>query len=279
MPLNLPEGKRIAVNIGVHFDAHAVWIGTFGQTTPGVLSRGEFGAEVGVPRLLDLFRRYDVASTFFTPTHSMATFPAATRAIADAGHEFAAHGCWHEKIPDLDEESERAMMRRVLDDFDRYIGNRPRGYGSPAWDFSDHTMSILEELGFEWDSSLMGRDFHPYRPRPVTVDRENGDTFGPPSTILELPISWHLDDFPALEFIPGFVEGLGPTEVVFQRWKDHFDYAYRNEPSAMIAYTVHPQCIGRAHAISMFERLVEYMAGYSDTWFATCSEIYEAWTD
>ena len=41
-----------------------------------------------------------------------------------------------------------------------------RGYRSPAWDFSDATLGLLEEFGFLWDSSLMGRDFEVYRPRP-----------------------------------------------------------------------------------------------------------------
>ncbi len=75
MPLNLPEGKKIAVNIGADFDAHAVWMGTFGKTSPSYLSRGEYCATVGVPRLLDLFARYDIQGTWCTPVHTMETFP------------------------------------------------------------------------------------------------------------------------------------------------------------------------------------------------------------
>src|SRR5262249_48735801 len=47
MPLRLPSNHRIAVSLGVDFDAHSVWPGSFGMKTPGYLSRGEFGAEVG----------------------------------------------------------------------------------------------------------------------------------------------------------------------------------------------------------------------------------------
>lgn len=279
MPLNLQNGARLAVNIGADFDAHSVWMGTFNLSTASYLSRGEFGAEVGVPRLLKLLDRYDIHGTWCTPSHSMATFPDAFKTIVDAGHEIAAHGCYHENVSALDPDTERRLMAKSLSMHEKYVGKRPRGYRSPAWDYSEATLSILEENGFEWDSSLMGRDFHPYHPRPVTVNQEDGNTFGPASNILEFPVSWYLDDFPAMEYIPSSGTGLSSTEVIFQRWKDHFDYAYANEPGGVMTLTVHPQSIGRAHTIMMFERFLEYVKGHDGVWFATLSEIYDTWSE
>lgn len=279
MPLNLPAGKHIAVNIGADFDAHAVWMGTFNLTSPSYLSRGEFGAEVGVPRLLRLFERLGITATWCTPTHTMATFPTAFASIVEAGHEVAAHGCYHESVPSLTPETERRLMEKVLREHDRYVGRRPRGYRSPAWDFTDQTLGILEEFGFEWDSSLMGRDFQPYHPRPVTLGWEDGNTFGPPSSLLEFPVTWYLDDFPALEYVAGSSTGMASTEVVYQRWKDHFDYAYANEKNGLVSFTVHPQTIGRAHHLMMFTRLLEYMHGHDGVHFATLSDLYDIWTD
>ncbi|MEU2732854.1 polysaccharide deacetylase [Streptomyces griseoviridis] len=279
MPLNLPEGKSLAVNIGADFDAHSVWMGTFNLSSPSYLSRGEFCAEVGVPRLISLFERHGVRATWCTPGHTMVTFPERVRQIVDAGHEIAAHGCYHEGVPKLDADTERRLMEAQLAQHERYIGVRPRGYRSPAWDFTDQTMSVLEENGFVWDSSLMGRDFEPYHPRPVQVGWEEGSTFGPPSPLLEFPVSWFLDDFPAAEYIPGVNQGLGSSEVMFQRWKDHFDYAYRNVPGGVLTLTVHPQTIARAHYLMGFERLIEYMAGHAGTWFAPLSDIYDTWTE
>jgi peptidoglycan/xylan/chitin deacetylase (PgdA/CDA1 family) len=279
MPLNLPAGKTLAVSIGADFDAHSVWMGTFGLSSPSYLSRGEFGAEVGVPRLINLFRRHSVEATWCTPTHTMETYPAAFASIIEAGHEIAAHGCFHESVPKLDKDNERRLMDKQLAQHERLVGKRPRGYRSPAWDFTDETLSILEENGFEWDSSLMGRDFEPYHPRPVTVRWEEGSILGEPSPLLEIPVSWYLDDFPAVEYIPGVNAGLGSTEVIYQRWKDHFDFAYANVPGGVIAFTVHPQTIGRAHHVMMFERLIEHMAGHDGVWFATLSDIYDTWTE
>jgi peptidoglycan/xylan/chitin deacetylase (PgdA/CDA1 family) len=279
MPLNLPEGKTLAVSIGADFDAHSVWMGTFNLSSPSYLSRGEFCAEVGVPRLISLFERHGVRATWCTPGHTMETFPERVRQIVDAGHEIAAHGCYHEGVPKLDGDTERRLMAAQLKQHEKYIGVRPRGYRSPAWDFTEDTLSILEDSGFEWDSSLMGRDFEPYHPRPVNVGWEEGSTFGPPSPLLEFPVSWFLDDFPAAEYIPGVNQGLGSSEVMFQRWKDHFDYAYRNVPGGVLTLTVHPQTIARAHYLMGFERLIEYMGGHEGTWFAGLSDIYDTWTE
>ncbi len=142
------------------------------------------------------------ATTWCTPGHTLITFPDSIRSVLDHGHEI--------------------------------VGRRPRGYRSPSWDFSDATLGILEEFEFAWDSSLMGRDFTPYRPRPVVVHREEPNEFGPPSPVLELPVSWYMDDVPALDHVPGLLAGLMSTEGVFARWRDTFDYAYENEPSGNI---------------------------------------------
>ena len=94
----------------------------------------------------------------------------------------------------------------------------------------------------------MGRDFEVYRPRPVvTVDCERGNEFRPPSRIIEIPVSWYLDDFPTLDSLPRG-GGLGSADPPFARWKDHFDFAYGGVPGGVFALTVHPQTIARAHA-------------------------------
>lgn len=279
MPLVLPEGKRLAVAIGADFDAHCLWMGTFGVTTPGYLSRGEFGAEVGVPRLLALFARHGIRATWCTPSHSMLTFPNQCAAILEAGHEIAAHGCYHEQITKLDAVEERRLMEVQLAVHERFVGRLPAGYRSPAWDFSDATLGILEDFGFVWDSSLMGRDFEAYRPRPVvTIDRELGNTFGPPSPVIEIPVSWFLDDFPALELRPGG-SSMGSAQDLFARWTDQFDFAYDRVPGGVFALTVHPQTIGRAHALLMFERFVDYMVAHDGIWVTTISDIAATWVD
>jgi peptidoglycan/xylan/chitin deacetylase (PgdA/CDA1 family) len=116
MALRLPPTCKIAVSLGVDFDAHSVWPGSFGIKTPGYLSRGEFGAEVGAPRLLELFKKYEIRTTWFTPTHTMETFPASFESVMEHGHEIGAHGCLHERIATTRGER-RACATRASDRF------------------------------------------------------------------------------------------------------------------------------------------------------------------
>jgi peptidoglycan/xylan/chitin deacetylase (PgdA/CDA1 family) len=191
----------------------------------------------------------------------MLTFPKQVEAILKDGHEIAAHGVYHEKILTLTPERERELMTFQVDQHQRVLGRRPRGYRSPSWDFSKITLSLLEEYGFEWDY-------------------ENGNKFGPPSRILEIPVSWYLDDFPFVEFYPSVgLPGATSAQMLFERWKDTFDYGFSNVPNGVFTLTVHPQTIGRAQHIMMFERLIKHMREYSEVWFASLSEIYDCWQE
>ena len=279
MPLHLPDGTRLAVSLGTDFDAHSVWMGTFRSVSHSHMSRGEFGAEVGVPRLLEFYARYGIETTWCIPTHTIRTFRAAVDSIVEAGHEVAAHGVWHEYVPKLELSEERRLLEFQLDAHDEVFGRRPRGYRSPAFDVTDNTFALLAEYGFEWDSSLQGRDFEPYHPRMVVeIDRERGNTFGPPSTVLEIPVSWYLDDFPEFETFNGNAM-MQSHDVVLRRWIDIFDYAYDRCPGGVMAVTIHPQTIGRAHHMLMLERFVEHILGRGDAWFAPLSAIFDCWSD
>lgn len=279
MPLALPPGKRLAVSISSDFDAHSVWMGTFGTASPTYLSRGEFGAEIGVPRLLETFRRYGIKTTWCIPTHTMLTFPGQCEAVIADGHEIAAHGVYHEPITKLDPAEERRLMELQLLQHEKLVGRRPNGYRSPAWDFSDTTLQLLEEFEFTWDSSLMGRDFEAYRPRPViSQSREEGNVFGSPSSVLEIPVSWYLDDFPALENLPRSVS-MTSTGDVLTRWTDLFNFAYERVPNGVYSLALHPQTIGRGHHLMMLEQFLDHVSDHSGVWFAPISDIAACWTD
>lgn len=276
--LQLPEGKRIAVNLGTDFDAQSLWLGGFNRPTPAFMSRGEYGAEVGVPRLLDLYRRYGIRTTWFTPGHTVDTFSDWCRKVQEDGHEFGHHGYYHEVPPGITLETERRLMDLAFTAFDKVLGLRPTGYRSPYWDYSDNTLDLVEEFGFTYDSSLMARDLVPYRPRRWQVNWEKANVPGKASHVLEVPVNWYLDDFPPLAYT-GAQAGMQDTETILRRWRDIFDYAYDNVENAVFASCVHPQVIGQPHHIMWYERLIEHMAQKDGVWFATLEEIAATWVD
>jgi hypothetical protein len=54
---------------------------------PTDVSRGIFGATVGIERLLKLWDKYGIKTTWFVPAHSLESFPESLAAVRDKGHE------------------------------------------------------------------------------------------------------------------------------------------------------------------------------------------------
>ena len=277
--IQMPPGKKIAVSLGVDFDAQSLWLGAFNMPSPAMMARGEFGAVVGAPRLLDVMAKYGIKTTWFTPGHTIDTFPDMCKRVQAEGHEIAHHGYYHENPTKIKRETEKRLAELAFESFERHLNMRPVGYRSPYWDYSDSTLDLVEEFGFIYDSSLMARDLVPYRPRRWQVRWEQGCVQGRASKVLEIPVNWYLDDFPPLAYVTGIQAGQADTAVTLQRWKDIFDYGYQYVENACFAMAVHPQIIGQAHHMMMFERLIQHIDGHDGVWYATCEEIARAWVD
>ena len=88
---------EILCSFGVDVDAVAGWLGSCGgEDSPDDISRGLFAGEVDSLRLLKLFERFAIRTTWFIPGHSIETFPGQMRAAAAAGDEIGIHGYTHE---------------------------------------------------------------------------------------------------------------------------------------------------------------------------------------
>jgi peptidoglycan/xylan/chitin deacetylase (PgdA/CDA1 family) len=257
------------------FDAISLWIGPFAARSPSAISRGEFGA-IGCERILRLLDRESILATFFVTGHTAETYPDLVRQIAAAGHEIGHHGYLHENPLSLETpEREREVLLRGLDALDRVAGVRPRGYRSPAWDNSPWTIELLLEQGFLYESSLMGNDFTPYWCRVGDVIQPDGPyLFGPEADLVEMPVSWTLDDFPHFEYlaqrsIGANNPGLSAPSKVEEIWRDDFTFMRREVPHGVFTLTMHPQVIGRGHRMLMLERLIGWMKAYEGTRFST----------
>jgi hypothetical protein len=89
--------KKAMCALGIHVDAVAGWLGTYGgEDSIYDISCGLFAGEVGSQRLLDLLKKHNLKSTWFIPGHSIETFPKQMAEVVKAGHEIALHGYSHE---------------------------------------------------------------------------------------------------------------------------------------------------------------------------------------
>src|SRR4051812_6296402 len=244
------------------FDAISGWISR-GMTSPTPISRGEFGL-VGAERILALLKAHRLPSTWFIPGHTIETFPDACRNVAAAGHEIAHHGWTHVPPSAMTREEEEAGLVRANEQIKKLSGKAARGYRSPSWDLSPHSVELLLKHGFFYESSMMGNDYTPYRVRQgdvITLDQPA--KFGKPTKLIEMPISWTLDDYPHFEFVrtpTTILPGLMNAESVLGNWLADFRYLKQRLDWGVITYTFHPFVIGRGHRMLVLERLIKTLA-------------------
>lgn len=250
-----------------------------GLNTPTYISRGEFGAVASL-RILDLLARHKIRSTWFTPGVVISAYPDHCRRVVAEGHEMGNHGWTHDPPATLNRDEEGNGLRRASDIIEATTGLRPRGYRSPSWDLSEHTIDLLLAQGFEYDSSMMGHDFLPYQARRGDIVPKNEPVvFGEETPIVEMPISWNLDDFPHFEFLrtsnqllPGLMNG----RLVLENWLDEFDYMKSITDWGVLTYTFHPYVIGRGHRMLVLERLIQGLTERGAT-FVTMADAVDAY--
>ena len=165
--------------------------------------------------------------------------------VAVAGHEIGHHGWTHMTPVTMSRDEEEAGLQRGTDAIVKLCGLKPRGYRSPAWDLSENTVDLLVSRGFLYESSMMGNDYTPYFARTGDVIAlEEPMQFGPETSLVEMPISWTLDDYPHFEFVQQrsaiSIQGLMPAGGVLQNWVDDFDYMTRTMEWGVLTYTCHP---------------------------------------
>lgn len=252
-----PGGARVAVLLSYDVDNETVQGLRTGNVSIGPLSQGQYGSRVALPRVVELMNQEEVPSTFFFPAWSLKLAPEQADLIQEAGmHEIAVHGWIHELNTALDSATEARLLRDAVDAVEEIAGVRPVGYRAPSWNHSPNTLSIVRDIGFLYESSLM----HDDRPYELVQD-------GEPTGMVELPVEWILDDAPL--FNPRGDSYMNPRDVM-QVWIDEFDKAW--EEGTMFLLTMHPHIVGHRSRIVALEGLIDHMKAKGGVWFGTHAE-------
>ncbi|MDT5239171.1 MAG: peptidoglycan-N-acetylglucosamine deacetylase [Mycobacterium sp.] len=262
-----PDGKTAAAAFTFDVDAESavLWNNESVGARMSVMSHQAYGPLVGVPRILDLLERHQIASTFFVPGHTADRYPDAIRSIVAAGHEIAHHGYLHEQPTTLTLEQEIDVLDRGLAALADVAGVRPSGYRAPMWDLSWRTPALLAERGFLYDSSLMDSD-HPY---------ELAITPGADQSLVEIPIQWALDDWEQYCYLPD-ISGSGLIESprkAREIWQLEFDGLRR--AGGCWVLTNHPFLTGRPSRAAELDDLMRYVLDHDDVWTTNLATIAE----
>ena len=258
-PQSWPGGARAAVSFSFDVDNATATLSQ-GALDYEVISRGEYGAVDGLPRILRLLDKHQLPASFFIPAVSAALHPQMIKDIQASGrHEIGVHGWIHERLPTLnDEREEQRLLTQSIDVLTKMTGRRPIGYRAPSWQFSFWTMKQVKDAGFLYDSSLMASD-DAYE---LLLD-------GQPTGVVELPIERILDDFP---YFGGGANGSDPSlQTVYDVFQSEFDVAY--EERGLYLLTMHPHIMGHRSRVALLDRLIQHMKTKKDVWFATHEQI------
>ena len=235
--------SEIYVCLTFDFDADSAQVRQ--EEDPVRISKGQFAIQRGLSRILTLLDKYEIKSTFFVCGWVAENYPGHIDEINLGGHEVAAHGYSHENLDKLDFNEEIIVHEHTHQILEGMVG-KVKGFRAPYWKLSKSTLSILSEMGYVYDSSLMDED----RPYVYSVPES-------PKNLVEFPVEWFLDDWKLFE-----THQKTPQDV-FDIWKAQFDAILEIEDledsRRVFTLTCHPSCIGHAYRIKVLERLIRYM--------------------
>jgi peptidoglycan/xylan/chitin deacetylase (PgdA/CDA1 family) len=257
-PASWPGGHRVAVALSFDVDNATVPLSQ-GNLDYEVLSRGEYGAVDGLPRILRLLDRHAVPASFFIPAVSALLHPQMVPSILERkAHEIGVHGWIHERLPVLnDAAAEQRLLHQSIETLTKLTGRRPVGYRAPSWKFSRFTLQQIKDAGFLYDSSLMASD-----------DGYEINLDGRPTGLVELPIERIVDDAPYF----GASDGSMPSpDEVLAVFRSEFDVAY--EERGLYVLTMHPHIMGHRSRVAILDRLIVHMKSKPGVWFATHEDI------
>lgn len=271
-----PDGKRLAVQVVVNYEAggeRTILNGdegpeTFGEfpsygTPPkrdmAIESIFEYETRAAIWRMLNLFDRHRIKTTFFATAKTLESNPEAAKAIVERGHEICGHGLrWIEHFT-MTREEELDSIRKAVASIEKITGQRPLGWY--CREPSPDTIELLaEEGGFLYDSDVYNDDLPYY----VKV---RGKKF------LLIPYTPDINDFHY------FSNRFANAEQFYQYLKDSLDYM-REESKVngkMMSIGTHVRISGRPGRTVALDRFLKYAEQFDDVWFARRVDIAKWW--
>ena len=274
-----PDNARIAVSLVVNYEEGAEYSlldGDSHHETNGEVpspvppqqrdlfneSFFEYGSRVGVWRLLDLFDKYRVSSTFFCCALALERNPEVAKEIVARGHEVCGHGYRWEEYHLMEREQEREAISKTVASLTRTTGQRPLGWFTRYGPSVNTRQLVVDEGGFIYDSSALNDDLPYYVPvndKPWLV----------------VPYSMETND---ARFWRG---GLVSTSDFYDYLTDTFDCLYEEGQThpKMMSVGLHCRIAGRPARSKAVDRFLQYAKGFPGVWFARRLDIARWWQE
>ena len=220
----------------------------------------EYGSRVGVWRILDLFRRYQMPLTVYGIAMALQRHPAVVEAFLKDGHEIASHGWRWISYQDAPLDVEREHLQKAIDIHTRVTGERPLGWYAGRTSPNTRQL-VVEDGGFVYDADDYNDDLPWYDTR-----------YGKPQLIV--PYTLDAND---MRFATA--QGFHSGDQFYTYLKDTFDtlYAEGKTTPRMMSVGLHCRLIGRPGRIVSLERFMKYVRRKSKVWYARRIDIAQHW--
>ena len=220
----------------------------------------EYGHRIGIFRMMEVFDGLGVKATVPMDAYTADHYPRLVAECTSRGWELIGHGLTQRQaITNLmSEAAERDYIERSIAALRKATGRTPAGWLSPEHSQSIRTPQLLAEMGIRYCCDFPN-DEQPYR------------LCTPSGELYALPTMIEIDD----------TIGHYNRKLPLQRWvqmvKETFDVMHRDagETGLLLAFRLHPWCVGQPYRVKYLEEIVAYMARRQGTWMATGSEIIE----
>lgn len=143
---------------------------------------------VGMEKILQHLDQNGVSATFFILGWVAEKYPELVIKLAEAGHEIASHGWWHQRVSSLTPEQFAADVRSSKKRLEDVSGVEVKGYRAPSYSINNITPwahDVLAAEGYLYSSSIapIKHDHYGVPDSPRFAHRRGGES------LLEVPVS------------------------------------------------------------------------------------------
>lgn len=262
--LNIEEGSERHIDDGdatsEHLNTDMVCDPWPGQRNLNLESHYEYGARVGVWRLLDLFRDRNLPITAFAVGQALERVPDIGHRLVADGHEIAAHGWRWIDYRNVPPEEEAAHIDRTIETIARFTGAQPEGWYTGRVSMRTRKL-VLQRGGFLYDSDAYNDDL------PYWIRYSGGQH-------LILPYAFDTNDM-RFASAPGFVSGRDWSDYLI----DSFDQFWADgaRRPAMMSVGLHCRLAGRPGRLRALVRFLDHVAQHDEVWIARRVDIARHW--
>ncbi|KQP35192.1 allantoinase PuuE [Pseudorhodoferax sp. Leaf274] len=225
----------------------------------------EYGARVGVWRLLREFERRGLPLTVFGVSMALERCPEVTAAFVELGHEIACHGWRWIHYQNLAPSVEREHLERGMEIIQRITGQTPLGWYTGR-DSPNTRRLVADHGGFEYDSDYYGDDL----PFWLRVKKTDG------SLAPHLVVPYTLDCNDMRFALP---QGFSHGDEFFEYLRDAFDvhYAEGDERPSMMSIGMHCRLLGRPGRMRALQRFLDHVQAHDRVWVTRRIDIARHW--